>query len=179
MLKKLSFVLLAVLLLASCKLSDKELAEMNIVKNVDLEKYAGTWYEISRLPNRFEKDLVGVTATYTLRDNGKVGVLNQGYKNSLDGKLKKAKGFAKVPDKKNPGYLKVYFFWPFGADYFILELDKENYQYALVGSSTKDYLWILSRTPQLEKNTYEMLVEKAKERGYDVSQLMLVKQRGN
>jgi lipocalin len=149
---------------------------MNIVEKVDLERYAGTWYEIARFPHSFEKNLVGVTATYTLRPDGKVDVLNKGYKNSLDGKLKTAKAFAKVPDPGNTGRLKVFFFWPFGADYLILELDQENYQYALVGSSTSNYLWILSRTPQMDQDIYDMLVSKALERGYDVSRIEKVPQ---
>lgn len=176
MLKKTGLVLMLSIILVSCGVSDQELKEMNLVKNVDLERYAGTWYEIARFPNSFEKGLVGVTATYTLRDNGKIGVLNQGYKNSLDGKLKKAKGFARVPDKSQPGRLKVYFFWPFGGDYLILELDQENYQYVLVGSPGKDYLWILSRTPQMDQDIYDMFVSKAQERGYDVSKIEKVPQ---
>ncbi|HPE55396.1 MAG TPA: lipocalin family protein [Bacteroidales bacterium] len=155
----------------------EEIKKMDLVKQVDLERYMGTWYEIARFPNSFEKNLVGVTATYSLKENGKVDVLNQGYKNSLDGKLEKAKGFAKLPDKSQPGWLKVYFFWPFGGDYLILELDQENYQYVLVGSPKKDYLWILSRTPKMEQATYDNLVIKAKERGYDVSKLQMVEQK--
>ena len=150
---------------------------MNIVNDVNLEQFAGTWYEIARFPHSFEKDLVGVTATYTLRPDGKIDVLNEGYKNSLDGKHKKAKAFAKIPNPENTGRLKVYFFWPFGADYLILELDKENYEYALIGSSSDNYLWILGRKPQLDPEVYMMLVAKAKERGYDINRLEKVPQR--
>ena len=166
-----------VIIITACGLTDEEIDKMDMVKDVDLERYAGKWYEIARFPHRFEKDLVGVTATYTIRNNGKIDVLNEGYKNTLDGKYKRAGAFAKIPDKTNTGRLKVYFFWPFGADYLILELDRENYNYALVGSSSDNYLWILSRDPVMDDGTYQMLVEKASARGYDVSRLEKVPQR--
>lgn len=165
-----------IFLLVSCGLSDDEIENMNIVKDVNLERYAGKWYEIARFQHRFEKDLVGVTATYSIRPDGKISVLNEGYRYSLDGKLKKAKAFAKVPDPNNPGRLKVYFFWPFGADYLILELDQENYEYALVGSSSDNYLWILCRQPSMDEDIYNMLLKKAEARGYDVSRLVKVPQ---
>ena len=169
--------LLITLLVVSCGLSEEEIEHMKIVKDVDLNKYAGKWYEIARFPHSFEKDLVGVTATYTLRSNGKINVLNEGFKDTLNGKYKKAKAFAKIPDPNNPGRLKVFFFWPFGADYLILELDQDNYQYALVGSSSDNYLWILCRNPHMDEPTYEMLVQKAADRGYDISRLEKVAQK--
>jgi len=151
--------------------------DMNIVKNVNLNKYAGTWYEIARFPHSFEKNLVGVTATYTLTDGKFIKVLNQGYKKTLDGPLKKANGKAYVPDKSVSGHLKVSFFLWFYADYFIFELDEENYTYALIGSSSMNYLWILCQTPQMDEDTYQMLVEKAKNRGYDITKLQKVAQK--
>lgn len=150
--------------------------EQIIAKDVELKKFLGVWYEIARFPHSFERDLVGVTATYSLKKNGNIQVINQGYKNTLDGKLKRAKAFAKIPNPSEPGRLKVYFFWPFGADYLILDLDKE-YRWALVGSSSPSYLWILSRTPQMDDRLYESIVEKAKSLGYDTSRLELVPQR--
>lgn len=150
---------------------------METVKNVDLNRYVGTWYEIARYPHSFEKNLQGVTATYTLLPNGKISVLNQGYKNGLDGKLKKAKGKARVPDPSNTGHLQVAFFLCFYADYYILELDTVNYSYALIGSSSPNYLWILSRTPVMDNFTYVFLTEKAKNLGYDLSRLEKVAQK--
>jgi lipocalin len=150
---------------------------METVKNVDLKRYVGKWYEIARFDHSFEKNLVGVTATYSFRDDGKIKVLNEGYKFTLDGKHSKATGKAKVPDLKEPGKLKVSFFWFFYADYEILELDTVNYQYALIGGGSPDYLWILSRTPQMAPETYNMLLQKAKDRGYDLSKLIKVAQK--
>ncbi len=152
--------------------------DKSTVENFKLDKYLGTWYEIARLPNRFEKDLVGVTATYEMRDDGKVAVINQGYKHTLDGKLKKATGKARIPDPKK-AKLEVSFFWIFYSDYYILELDTVGYQYALIGSSSDNYLWILSRTPYMDEKIYNQLVAGASKRGYDTTQLFKVPQKTN
>ena len=148
---------------------------MKTVDHVNIERYMGTWYEIARFPHSFERNLVGVTATYKLKQNGNVSVVNKGFKYSLDGKEKTAKAFAKIPNPNMPGRLKVYFFWPFGADYFILDLDP-NYQWALVGSSSPNFLWILNRTPQMNDELYNEIVSKAKELGYDTDKLERVPQ---
>lgn len=150
--------------------------KMPVVQNVDIQRYMGTWYEIARFPHRFEKDLVGVTATYELKSNGQISVLNQGYKHTLDGKHKKAKGRGRIPDPGATGRLQVTFFLWFWADYLILDLD-ENYQHVLIGSSTPDYLWILSRTPQMDEEHYNRLVEKAAALGYNTSKLQRVLQK--
>jgi lipocalin len=172
----LSIPLITVVLIAGNKIYNGGKEPMETVKDVDLKRYMGVWYEIARFDHRFERNLVGVTATYTLFENGKINVLNQGFLNTLDGKLKQATAKAKIPDINQPGKLKVYFVWLFGADYFILELDKENYSYALVGSSSPKYLWILSRTPKMDDASYNMLIKKAEERGYAVNDLIKVKQ---
>ncbi len=169
-------VIFILLIQISCGNSAKtESNTMKTVEKVDLERYMGTWYEIARFTHSFEKGLVGVSATYSLKKNGKVEVLNQGFKDSLTGKLKKAKGFAKIPDPNIPGRLMVYFFWPFGGEYLILDLD-DNYQYVLVGSSSKDYLWILCRTKTMDDLIYNNLVKKAELLGFDTSRLERVPQ---
>ena len=96
--------------------------DLPTVDRVDIRKYSGTWYEIARLPNSFEKGLECVTATYTLKSNGKIEVLNKGYSAKKD-KFQTAKGTALVPDPAYPGRLKVTFFWPFYGNYYIMELD--------------------------------------------------------
>jgi len=146
------------------------------VQPIDIERYSGTWFEIARFPHRFEKDLVGVTATYTVLPNGRIEVINKGFKNSLNGVEKIAIGKAKPAADPDFGHLKVAFFWIFYADYLVLELDQENYSYALVGTSTPNYLWILSRTPQMEAETLEMLKAKASQLGYDLEKLEMVEQ---
>lgn len=171
-------LIFSVLFVFSCTKTNSQMIDKTTVKELDLNRYLGTWYEIARFPHSFEKDLVGVTATYSLREDGKIKVLNQGYKNTLDGELSVAEGKAKIPEKSQPGKLKVSFFWIFYGDYNVLELD-ENYQYVMIGSSTPKYFWILSRTPQMDAATYEMLLEKARKRGYNLDKLYKVPQKTN
>jgi lipocalin len=144
------------------------------VQKLDIQRYLGVWYEIGRFPHSFEKDMVGVTATYTLKENGRIEVLNQGYLKSLDGKHKSAIGKAKMTGQ--PGKLKVAFFLFFYADYNVMELDQEGYQWALIGSSSSKYLWILARTPSIPDQLYNEIVQKAKVRGYDISKIYKVPQ---
>ena len=146
------------------------------IDGFELERYLGTWYEIARFPHAFEKNLEGVTATYSMKKNGMVKVQNAGYKNSLDGTFKTATGKAKFGSDPSIGHLKVSFFLFFYGDYFIMDLDKENYQWALVGGSSPNYLWILSRTPQMDEEFYQELLERLRKRGYDLSALYKVKQ---
>ncbi len=151
------------IILFSCK---KGTIDLPVVGEVDLEKYSGTWYEIARLPNSFEKGLKCVTATYRLREDGKIEVINRGHKTGKPGKISKIKGVARVPDRNQPAKIKVTFFWPFSGDYYIIELDKD-YRYALVGEPSRKYLWILARDKVLESTIYESLLKKAGEMGFD------------
>ena len=146
------------------------------VKTLDLERYMGRWYEIARFDHKFERGKVGVTANYTLNDDGTILVVNSGYNGSLTGELESATGKAKQPNSKYPGQLKVSFFWIFYAQYNILELDND-YSYALIGSSSDKYLWILSRTPQMPQDTLNMLLQKAEDLGYNTSELIYVEQK--
>ncbi len=152
--------------------------DKTVVKNLNIEKYLGTWYEIARYDHSFERGLVGVTATYSMREDGKIKVENAGFKNSLDGKKSVAIGKAKIPNPNEPSKLKVSFFWFFYGDYFVFELD-ENYQWAVIGSSSDKYLWILSRKPQLNDYVYTQLLNNLTKRGYDVSKLIRVDQKVN
>lgn len=149
--------------------------ELPTVANVDLEKYTGKWYEIARLPNSFEQGLKCTSAEYQLKDNGKLKVINRGHQIENPQQTASAKGFARIPDKSKPGKLKVYFFWPFGGDYYIIDLDKE-YQYVLVGSPSRKYLWILARGKELDQQIYDKLVDRANELGFDTEKLIKVKQ---
>lgn len=160
--------------LSSCKIQH-EMIDKTVVDDLSIEQYLGTWYEIARFDHSFERGLVGVTANYSLRDDGKIKVVNSGYKNNLDGELSVAEGKAKIPDPEVPAKLKVSFFWIFYSDYYVLELD-DDYQWAIVGSSSDKYLWILSRTPHIDQQLYEKLLRKISQRGYDTSLLIDVKQ---
>ncbi|HKM93838.1 MAG TPA: lipocalin family protein [Prolixibacteraceae bacterium] len=170
--KYILLLLMAILLVCTPKAMSQPDQTINNSFEFELKEYLGTWYEIARFDHKFERGLENVTATYNLLDNGKIEVLNQGVKN---GKHKKAVGKAKITSLETPRKLKVSFFLFFYAPYNILEVD-ENYQYALIGSETDNYLWILCRTPQMEGTLYNKLVENAELRGYNTNNLIKVKQ---
>jgi apolipoprotein D and lipocalin family protein len=151
-------------------------AQRPYIKNFDLNRYLGQWYEIARFPHSFEKGLVGCTANYSLRPDGKVNVENAGFKNTLDGTSSNATGKAKLAGKPTDGHLKVSFFLFFYADYFIMDMDPD-YQWALIGSKSDKYLWILARTPQLDDATYSKILDKARSLGYELTQLYKVPQK--
>lgn len=151
-------------------MSSDMMPELKTVEHVDVTKYMGTWYEIAKLPQKYENGLVGVTANYSLLANGKVGVLNKGYVNDFNGIEKTAKGKARVVDSTTNAKLKVSFFWPFSADYWILELGKE-YEYAVVGEDSRKYLWILSRTPQMDEAVYNEVLKRVQAWGFDITKL--------
>ena len=173
--KNITLLLSFLIIITSCK-GQNTMIDKTVVKELDIERYLGEWYEISRYDHRFERGLVGVTATYSYRDDGMIKVVNSGYKKTLTGEKSEAIGKAKVPDLNIPSKLKVSFFWIFYGDYFVLELD-ENYQWAIIGSSSDKYLWILSRTPQIEDTLYNELLNKLTDRGYDVTKLIMVEQK--
>jgi len=137
---------------------------LEVVPHVELEKYLGKWYEIAHLPARFQEGCSDTTATYTLSKDGSISVLNECIRN---GKVKKAKGKAKVVEKSSGAKLKVTFFRPFYGHYWIIKLGKD-YDYAVVGTPNRKYLWILSRTPQMDDNLFSELIEFVKSKGFNV-----------
>jgi apolipoprotein D and lipocalin family protein len=167
-------IIIAIFLFGSLT-SQQAMSQREYVKSIDVQRYMGTWYEIARFPHKFEKNLVGVTATYSLNRDGSVKVVNSGHFLTLGGKTQTAVGKAKFAGKEMNGHLKVSFFLFFYADYFIMSLD-EDYKWALIGSKSDKYLWILSRTPQMDRDIYDQLLEKARQMGYDLSQLQEVHQ---
>lgn len=171
------FILIVTGIISVNTLSSQPMINNSTVKQLDLNRYLGTWYEIARFPHSFEKGLVGVTATYSLKPDGKIKVVNKGHKNTLDGPVEVAEGKAKIPDKNEPGKFRVSFFWIFYSDYLVMELDQKNYEWVMIGSSSPKYLWILSRKPVMDQQTFNMLTNRARERGYDLSKLILVKQK--
>ncbi|MBT8140760.1 MAG: lipocalin family protein [Gammaproteobacteria bacterium] len=144
------------------------------VKDFDSEKYLGTWYEIARLDHKFERGLSRVQATYRIRDNGGIEVINRGY--SEDQKQwQVAKGKAFLNGAENEGRLKVSFFGPFYGGYNILVLDPD-YQYAMVAGPDRNNLWILARTKNLPDKTLQMLIQQAGKWGFATDELILVSQ---
>ena len=140
------------------------------VAALDLSCYLGEWYEIARFDHSFERGVERAKAKYSLKDDGTIEVVNSGIK---DGKPKTAIGKGKTTD--TPGLLRVSFFGPFYADYRVMLIDKD-YTYALVGSGSADYLWILSRTPVLDYDARAVILDEILRRGYDAKKLIWVKQ---
>ena len=165
-----SFCFLLALITIFAAVIDGRRNNLDVVPHVDLNRYVGQWYEIARLPNRFEKKCANsVTATYSLRTDGKIEVVNRCRKSSGD--YTTAKGKAKVVDKTTNAKLKVTFFWPFYGDYWILDLGK-NYEYAVVGAPNRKYLWILSRSPKMDETVYRQLLAKMAARGFKTEQMI-------
>jgi apolipoprotein D and lipocalin family protein len=149
-------------------------AGLQTVTHVELSRYLGRWYEIARYPNRFEKQCDrDVSATYGLREDGRISVLNTCVK--ADGSRSEAKGWAKISDPSTNAKLKVTFFYPFFGNYWVLELG-QNYEYALIGEPGRKYLWILSRTPHMSEEQYRTITGNLAAKGYDAAKLVRVKQ---
>jgi len=142
-----------------------------VVKQVDLDRYLGKWYEIARYPNRFQKGCMATTAVYSFREDGLVRVINECREGSLTGPLKRAEGKAWVVDEVTRAKLKVQFFWPFRGDYWIIDLG-EDYEYAVVGHPKRKYLWILSRSPDMKPEVYESILQGIIRNGYDPERLI-------
>ena len=155
------------LLLVSC---GKLTVDNTPVSSIDLDKYLGKWYEIARFDHSFERDVEQAQAEYTLQEDGTIRVLNSGVK---DGGPTTAEGKAKRTD--TPALLRVSFFGPFYSDYRVMLVDSA-YRYALVGSGSDDYLWLLSRTPQISDSVRTIMLDEARRRGYDTDALIWVKQ---
>lgn len=145
------------------------------VTGFDLNRYLGKWYEITRLDHPFEQGLTHVTAEYTLRDDGGIAVINKGFSDS-EGKWKQVEGKGFFVGDPNTGFLKISFFGPFYASYIIFELDKENYQFAFVSGESKDYLWLLSRSPYPDTDLMDRFLAKSGELGFDTDKLIFVDQ---
>lgn len=167
--KKISALLIVAfttLFFASCTTKQSDL---KTVQNVDLQRYLGDWYEIARFEHSFQKDCKNVKANYSLREDKKIQVINSCTKIATN-EYSEAKAVAYSVDETN-SKLKVSFFRPFYGDYWILDLDKD-YKYVIVGSSTKDYLWILSREKVMNKELLDKLVAKIVAMGFDKSKLI-------
>jgi len=169
---KLFLVLIAILLQTACTGIPEG---MSAVKGFDSERYLGTWYEIARLDHSFEQGLSQVTATYSLREDGGIKVVNKGY-SAEDKEWQQAIGKAYFVDDKETGHLKVSFFGPFYGSYIIFKLDKVNYQYAFISSYNHKYLWLLSRTPQISNTIKQDFLETAEKYGFETQQLIFVDQ---
>lgn len=174
---KVTAILCMAAIVGSTPLAAEKPAPLRTVPELDAARYLGTWYEIARFQHVFEKDLVGCRAEYTALSDGRIRVVNSGFRGTLDGKYKKAKAVAWIPDPARPAALKVQFFWPFAGDYLVFGLDAKDYQWALVGDNSRKFLWFLSRTPEVSPELLESMKAAAVAAGYDLSGLFLVPQK--
>ena len=168
-------IIMAIMAMVGCNSNEQPLYT---VDQLDIERYEGFWYEIAKLPNRFEAGLTDVVAYYQTIGEDKIEVINAGY-NLKKGKMEQSEGIAIIDE---PGKLRVSFFRPFYGDYYIMKVDQcaeGEYQWALVGSPDRKYLWLLSRTQEMEEGVFNHLVEYAAEEGFDVSNLEMTIHRKN
>ncbi len=149
---------------------------LTTVPKVDIARYAGKWYEIASYPQRFQKGCHCTTAEYEVCDRGYVVVHNQCHKDSVNGKLSEAWGKAFVQDNSGNAKLKVQFQWPFKGKYWIIDL-ADDYSYAVVGHPSRKYLWILSRTRDMDPKVYIGITNRLKEKGYDLTKIRVTDQR--
>ena len=165
-------LLVVCLLISSCLSVPDGVAP---IQNFELDRYVGRWYEVARLDHSFERGLEAVTADYSLRDDGSIRVINSG-RDINSGELQQAEGRAYFVDKSNIGHLKVSFFGPFYGSYVIFELDQIDYQYAFVAGNSKDYLWLLARTPVVSEAVLSNFKLKASKFGFNTDDLIFVQQ---
>jgi len=172
---------IAAIALAGCGTTTTErlgLPEPKTVASVDLGRYLGTWYDIASFPQRFQEGCTGSTAMYELRPDGEIDVLNRCRKGSLDGEEDSARGRARVVDRTTNAKLEVSFFRPFWGEYWIIDLGAD-YEFAVVGHPSRDYLWILSRTPAMDAAVYSGILERLRAQGYEVERLRRTPQRAD
>jgi len=144
-------------------------AAVQSVAKLDPSRYMGRWYEIARLPNRFQKGCVGSYTDYSLRDDGQINVVNS-CRSEKDGSLRQARGRAWVVDPASNAQLKVSFFWPFRSDYWIIGLGKE-YEYTVVASPNRKYLWILGRSATMSDDLYANILQEVERQGFDIKRV--------
>ncbi|MDD9340385.1 MAG: lipocalin family protein [Providencia heimbachae] len=168
---RLLFSLLMSCFLLGCSVNPP--SDITPVKNFELPRYLGTWYEIARIDNRFEKGLSQVSADYSLRDDGGVKVVNRGW-NDREQQWEQSIGKAYFVQSPQDGALKVSFFGPFYGGYNIIKID-EDYQTSLVVGGNKNHLWILSLTPKISQKTLEEYIAFAEMNGFDKDRIMLFK----
>jgi len=164
------------------------------VKDFDLDRYLGKWYEVARLDHSFERGLNGVTAEYSMREDGGVRVMNSGVVTPVEGfhgaegsngadssngakgseERSEAEGRAYFVEGTDLGYLKVSFFGPFFGSYIVFELDTDNYQYAFVAGNNTNYLWLLARTPEVSDEVMARFIARSSALGFATDELIFV-----
>ena len=168
-------LLLSAALLLACGTNTTKRLGLPLLETVDtleVARYLGTWYEIASYPQSFQKGCSNTTAAYTLREDGMIEVVNRCTRKD---KEREARGRARVVDAAEPSKLQVSFFGPFWGDYWVIDLG-QSYAYAVVGHPSRDYLWILSRTPSMSPAVYEGILARLEAKNYDLSRLRITHQ---
>jgi apolipoprotein D and lipocalin family protein len=168
MVKKYLFIIITSFML----ISDSKTQTLPTVAYVDLQKYAGKWYEIASIPQSFQRGCHCTTAEYSLSEKGYVIVENRCNRGSVRGKESYIKGKAFVVANSGNAKLLVQFFWPFKGKYWIIDL-ADDYSYAVVGHPNRAYLWILARKPSMDIQVYHALLGKLKAQGFDTSKIKI------
>ena len=168
-----AWLLLSLVMLTACTGVPEKVTP---VSGFELDRYLGKWYEIARLDHSFERGLSHISANYSLRDDGGVRVINQGFKTE-EGEWQQAEGKAYFVESADQGYLKVSFFGPFYGSYIVFELDQDNYQYAFISGPDTDYLWLLARTPEVSDELKQRFITEAAKRGFAADKLIFPDQQ--
>jgi apolipoprotein D and lipocalin family protein len=171
------FILMLSVFFSCATIPEVSTENIPLVERLDLERFAGRWYEIARMPFFLTDDLVNTTDTYVLKENGEIEIIYEGYKDSPEGSRRVTRSRATVPDPRLPGLLKVHFFGLLSADYRVIAIEEDEYSYMAVTSGTKDTLWILCRTPQMDSDLYKRLLLSLERQGFDIDSLVKVEQR--
>ena len=170
MIPRLILIIAVLVAIIGC-MDENQYPPLSKVSKVDINRYLGLWYEIARIDHSFQKGCVASTAQYFLRPDGYIKVVNQCRKNSLDGEIASVEGKAWIIDKDTNAWLKVQFFWPFRGDYVIIDLDEKDYSYAVVGHPSRDYLWVLSRSSEMDKERFQEIMTRISKQGYDINRI--------
>jgi apolipoprotein D and lipocalin family protein len=170
-----SLILGVSLVLASCggptTTERLGLPALQTVERVEVDRYLGDWFEVASFPQDVQAGCSGTNTNYALRDDGEIDITNRCIK---DGEEDVATGIARIVDTDTNAKLEISFFRPFYGDYWVIELGDElpdEYSYAVVGHPSRDYLWILSRTPTLDNALYDNVVSRLQTVGYEIDRL--------
>ncbi|MDG5814336.1 lipocalin family protein [Chitinispirillales bacterium ANBcel5] len=172
-LKVISFLMLGVFIIGAYG------EEIEPVEHLDMEAFSGKWYEIARLPNRHQRGFEDVTCTFTPEGRGRYSLVTEGYNATRRRRKTRLSGRVTIPDDSQMGAMQLRVFRFFTVDYNVIKVDTVNYTYALVSGDSKKYMWILSREPVMDKETFDSLVNTAQTLGFETDRLEMVPQVSN
>lgn len=167
-----SVILVSALLMSACT----SYPPLATVDHVDLDRYSGDWYVIANIPTPPEKRATNAIEHYDVRTDGDVDITFTFYKDSPSGKFREMHARGYVVDRQSNARWKVQFFWPLRFPFYVMDL-ADDYSYTVIGLPSRDYLWIMARTPSLDDSTYNAIVSRATAAGYDSTKIRKVVQQ--